>query len=241
MSSTPDPAHRLTLIGTVHRDRNGEPRLVAALQRLAPTLVTLELSSTSLSYRQQHGGLLRQRLERILERLAAGNAAEYARIENHPTVIDIRQLLDLPFEYRAAAAYGAQRGVMPALIDLPQVAEQKLRRVETELITLRNLRTLVGLPGQVPEQERYTDAAALVERSSSPALRRAFLVGRRGDEGIGPRDRQMAAEIRRRMASPEATLVHIGGWVHLVDDPDGETLYSLLADLQPHRLLLGDG
>lgn len=231
---------RLILIGTVHRDCTGEERLRAILERFAPACVTLELSPTSLLYRQRHGALLRRRLERILRRLAGADPDAMSRIASHPVVGDIRRLLELPFEYRAAAAYGAAQGVVPELIDLPQVAEQKLRRIQEELITLRNLRTLLALPAPPRLPESYADAVVLVERATSPTLRRAFLLGRRGDEGIGPRDRQMAEALRRCCQKfVDGTVVHIGGWVHLVDDPDGQTLYSRLADLQPQRLLLG--
>jgi hypothetical protein len=80
----------------------------------------------------------------------------------------------------------------------------------------------------------------MITHDSGEAMRQAFLEGRRGDEGIGPRDRWMAAQIRRLLAARcGGHLVHVGGWVHLVEDARGETLYSLLADLAPQRLLLG--
>jgi hypothetical protein len=74
--------------------------------------------------------------------------------------------------------------------------------------------------------------------SPDARTRSAFLQGCRGEEGIGPRDRHLAAKIRALVQSQPGQLVHIGGWVHLLDDPSGETLYSLLGDLQPRRLLL---
>jgi hypothetical protein len=80
----------------------------------------------------------------------------------------------------------------------------------------------------------------MITRDPGDAVRQAFLEGRRGEEGIGPRDRWMAAQIRRLLAPRRgAHLVHVGGWVHLVEDAQGETLYTLLADLAPQRLLLG--
>lgn len=237
MLSSPGP---LILIGTVHQDCAGEGRLLSVLEQIEPSVVTLELSPTSLHYRQQHGALLRRRLERIVMRLAAGSSEELERIMLHPAIQDIHRLLEIPFEHRAAEAYTRPRGVPLELIDLPQVAEQKVRRIQDELITLHNLRMLLGVPMPALRKEDYSEAVALIERETSPSFRRAFLLGRRGEEGIGPRDRSMAEVIRKCCRErSDRPLVHIGGWVHLIDDPDGETLYSLLADLQPLRMLLG--
>lgn len=233
----PRPGH-LTLVGTVHRDSRGEERLARLLRQLAPDELTLEMSPTSLRYREERGHLLLQRLDRILTRLGVPDRDREA-LENHPALADIRSLIALPFEYRAAADYAKQHRIPLSLIDLPEVSQRKLQRVESELITLPNLRALLAHPALPASAETYHSAAALVLRQSSAAVRAAFLAGRRGSEGIGPRDREMAATIRRHLdAAPQLSLVHIGGWVHLIDDPAGETLFSLLSDLAPQRLLL---
>jgi hypothetical protein len=50
----------------------------------------------------------------------------------------------------------------------------------------------------------------------------------------------MAKQIRHLLAERQGShLVHIGGWVHLIEDERGETLYGLLRDLNPVRELLG--
>ena len=230
---------RLTLVGTVHRDSHGEERLARLLRELAPDELTLEMSPTSLRYRQERGHLMLQRMERILARLVTPER-DRASLESHPALSDIRNLLALPFEYRAAAAYAQQHGVPLSLIDLPEIARRKLQQVENELITLPNLRALLAHPALPPAAETYHSAAALVLHQPPASVRAAFLAARRGDEGIGPRDREMAATIRHHLAAaPQRTLVHIGGWVHLIDDPSGETLFSRLSDLAPQRLLLG--
>lgn len=232
---------RLTLIGTIHRDPRGEERLGALLAELAPDYLTLEMSPTSLRYRQQHGRLLLQRLERIVERLAEGDEVRRQAIEEHPSVVDIRGLLALPFEYRAAIAYAEPHGRSLMLIDDSEVSQHKLRQIETELINYRNLRTLISLAGNhsAHGEESYTVAHTLLAPTAPSALRSAYLDKRRGSEGIGPRDRQMATALldqARRLAPRH--MVHIGGWVHLIDDPAGETLFSRLAPLAPERRLL---
>lgn len=239
MNETAPPA--LTLVGTVHRDPQGAERLLTLLRRLRPNLVTLEMSEKAFAYRQGEARRLLLRLERILERLAGELQVESARLQAHPAVDGIRTLLALPFEYQAAAAYAAEAAALH-LIDLSDVSAAKLRRVESDLITYRNLRILVTLPprAEKSDYEGYGRAHAMLTLDPGEAARQAFLEGRRGTEGIGPRDRWMAGQIRRLLAArPGAHLVHVGGWVHLVEDARGETLFSLLADLEPRRVLLG--
>lgn len=231
----------LTLIGTVHRDARGGERLGYLLAQLQPEIITLELSEASLSYRRDKGEMQLRKLHLILERIAADRAVSLAQLEVHPSVAQIRKLLGLPFEYLAALAYARSHQIPLVLVDLPNIAVRKLKKIEGELITLRNLKTLTSLPAEVePESgEGYAVARTFLADQSMPDIRQAFLAGKRGVEGIGLRDEHMATEIRRQLTeNPERHLIHIGGWVHLVEDTAGETLFSRLADLSPRRLLL---
>lgn len=232
---------RLVLVGTVHRDPAGEERLAALLDTLGPDLLTLEMSPAAARYRRTRGLLLAARLERILSRLSGEQERPREELSTHPAARDIRTLLALPYEYRAAAAHAERARIPLELIDLDEISLRKLRRVEEELVTYRNLRTLLRLPPTpAPGAEDYRLARTLLRPEALARLREDFLARRRGDEGIGHRDADMAATLRRLCAAcPQACLVHIGGWVHLVDDPLGETLYSRLRDLAPERLLAG--
>ncbi len=232
-----------TLIGTVHRDPRGRQKLLRLLEELRPGALTLEMSRTALNYRQIHGGHLSRRLERILQRLAGELDRPAEQLAAHPAIADIRKLLAPPFEYQAAAAYAEQFAVPLELIDSAEISAVKLKRVEVELITYANLKVLVGLPAgaEKTEADGFAMARQLVPGSLDPAVRQAFLEKHRGEEGIGARDRAMAERIRRYLTAwPERNLVHVGGWLHLVEDRRAETLYSLLADLEPRRILLDD-
>jgi hypothetical protein len=166
-------------------------------------------------------------------------ARDRLELAAHPEVAGIRTLLALPFEYQAATAYAAATGIPLALLDSSLVSARKLRRAEQELITPENLRPLVNLPAS-PPAEAAAVARRLVLGRPGAAVRQAFLQVRRGPEGVGPRDRRMASAIRHLLAAHSGThLLHVGGWVHLVEDEGGETLYSLLRDLEPERVLLG--
>lgn len=236
------PLTTLTLIGTVHRDPRGEERLLAHLRRLRPDLVTLEMSEKAFVYRQGNARLQLLRLERILVKLAGELGVDVRELEGHPAVCDIRTLLGFPFEYQAASAYAAEAAIPLHLIDLSEISVIKLKKVESDLITYRNIRVLVSLPprNENTGYEGYETARALIAKDPGEAVRRAFLEGRRGEEGIGGRDRWMARQIRLLLEVRRTShLVHIGGWVHMIEDERGETLYSLLRDLNPVRELLG--
>jgi len=235
-----DSQPRLTLIGTVHRDTQGLQRLSALLERLQPDLLTLEMSSYALQYRQARGPSQLLRLERILERLATETGRSLQELQCCQAVADIRNLLALPYEYRATRDYAARCDCRLALIDMTEVSTLKLKRVESGLITYRNLKILTGLPeaAAAQRQESYATAQALLSNTPVAAVRSAFLQHRRGLEGIGPRDQLMAEQIRRLLQADTCRhLVHVGGWVHLLEDPQGETLFSRLAECSPTRRL----
>jgi len=234
---------RLYLAGSVHRDPRGEERLTRMLQRLRPALVTVEMSPYAYEYRSLQARPQLLRLERILERLATELGRPAADLAGHPAIADIRDLLALPFEYRAARTYADACGAALELVDLSEISAPKLRQVESGLITYQNLKVLVRQPTEVLDSgnEGYTSARQLLDEDAPLSLRRSFLAGRRGKEGIGPRDATMANRIGALLHQwPERRLVHIGGWVHLVDDPEGETLFTRLREWRPRRILLDE-
>jgi len=58
------------------------------------------------------------------------------------------------------------------------------------------------------------------------------------DEERKKRDRIMAKRIKRVLTQyPRGNTVHIGGWKHLLARQ--RTLFNLLKDLKPRRVLLG--
>lgn len=237
-SALTSPASSLTLIGTVHHDPRSAAPLAALLAQLRPDLLTVEISPDVVAYRQTHGVLLLRKLGMIVDRLRRPSASPVF-IVDHPGIAAIRNLLGLPYEFSVACAYAEEKGVVVQAIDESESSLAKLRPVEERLISLQHLKRIAASPPEVPPDNahRYELARQLLE-SSDARLRSAFLQGCRGEEGIGPRDRHLAAKIRALAQDQPGHLVHIGGWVHLLDDPGGETLYSLLSDLHPQRILL---
>lgn len=229
---------RLTLVGTLHRAPRGRDRLASLLGELQPDVLTLEVSPYAIAFRRRRGPLLLVRLAALLDRLAAETNRPRVELAAHPEVSGIRALLELPFEYQAASAHAAAANIPLELLDSSLVSARKLRRVDRALLTWKNLAVLVTLP-TTGATENMTLARKLVWETSDAPLRQAFLEPRRGPEGIGPRDRRMAQKIRRHLENSRGGhLVHVGGWLHLVEDERGETLYSLLRDWRPRRILL---
>jgi len=232
---------QLILIGTVHRDPQGHQNLASLLEQLQPDLLTLEMSPFALEYRRSRGRRQMLRLERILQRLSAETGRPLQELKTCRAVIDIQVLLAMPYEYRATRKYADRHQCRLVLIDVSEVSAHKLRRVESELTTYHNLKTLVSLPDEgIPlHQESYATAQLLLQTAPGDAVCEAFLRRRRGPEGVGRRDQVMADQLRRlRNRHPGRRLVHVGGWVHLLEDPHEETLFSRLADLSPQRRLL---
>jgi len=232
---------RLTLVGTVHRDIRGTERLLSLLRTLRPDIITLEMSEWALKYRRGEALVQLKRLDHLLDLLAADLLRNRQELDRHPTVADIRLLLELPFEYQAVSIYSREKGIPLHLIDRSDISAAKLRKVSTELITYSNLKVLVTIPSgeERSAAETIRVARRLVRDEADAVLCRAFLRARRGKKEIGPRDRHMAGKIRGLIkGNPGRHLVHIGGWVHLVEDEQGETLFSLMADLEPRRMLL---
>lgn len=221
------------MIGTVHHDPRSAAPLAELLAQLQPDQLTVEISPDVVAYRQTHGVLLLRKLGMIVERLLGQSAS------THPGIVAIRNLLGLPFEFRVACAYAGEKGIAVQAIDQSESSLAKLRPIEERLISLEHLKRIAASPGSAPpDNARRYELARQLLASPDPRLRSAFLQGCRGEEGIGPRDRHLATKIRALLQSSPGHLVHIGGWVHLLDDPGNETLYSLLSDLQPRRLLL---
>lgn len=232
------PESSLILIGTAHNDPRSFESLSLLLEMLKPDRMTVEISPDVVAYRQSHGRLLLRKLGMILERLA-GKGGSVSSLEGHPGIVTIRKLLSLPYEFRAASSYATKMGIEVQAIDHSEVSLHKLRPVEERLVSVQHLKRVAASPDEAPVDNRLSYALARNLLSSADAgARAAFLQGCRGEEGVGPRDRHLAGKIRPLMQSRPGRVVHIGGWVHLIDDPRGETLYSLLKDFDPCRILL---
>lgn len=222
----------------MHNDLRSTTALAELLGELQPDQLTVEICPNVVTYRQTHGVLLLRKLEMILERLHEHSPQETS-LHLHPDIVAIRHLLGLPYEYHVASTYAQKQRIGLQAIDEGDVSLAKLRQVEERLISLKHVKRIASSSRGLPPTHvhRYELARHLLS-SPDAGMRESFLKGCRGVEGVGPRDQHQAGKIRTLTRIHPGHLVHIGGWVHLLDDLAGETLYSLLRDLNPRRILL---
>jgi len=230
---------KLTLLGTIHRDPQGLKRLVEALKGLKPHVITLEFSTYGLSYRLRKKRSLSRCLLRGLHEIRGNdglNVSELKKLLRSTGIGGIRALLDLPFEYKGARFYSHCRAIPLYCVDISSYSRLLLRNID-DLLSPENLKRVIALrdaPLQEAAAREYKHAEAfLLDGRQSPWT---HLIP--ADEVSKKRERIMASRIRKILARyPGRQIVHISGWQHLAAQQG--TLFSLLEDLKPKRVLLG--
>lgn len=189
----------IVLVGTVHRDPKGYEALLKVLYHHRPEVVTVEVSPYGLTFRRKKRELL----------------------ERQDLPLGLKAFLEIPYEYKAAKAYGAEHGVPVIPIDLCPYSKRFLR----DLMDLFS--NSVKVDASVPLQQ-YNIAILCWD---DPTLARAFL------KHLDPkRERALAKRVFSTFMRFEKNLMHIGGWTHMLPLP--ETLFGLLRPLKPKRILL---
>jgi hypothetical protein len=235
----------LTLVGTIHRDPNGLPRLMETLERHAPDIITLEMSEYGVAFRERTAPRLKGKLLEILKGLHEKWGQKQDRKPDRPqnplkigAIRAILLTLELPFEFRAVRAYCERKQISFRCIDLSKYSRAKLKMLQEELITEDNVRSILTLTPMDPHGEFRNHrlvAKRLISQNADQILIGAYLSGKIGD-GTAHRDRYMSLRIKEILRNYKKTL-HVGGWEHLLDDPQGKTLYGLLKGLRPKRVL----
>jgi hypothetical protein len=235
----------LTLVGTIHRDPNGLPRLAEILERESPDIITLEMSEYGLAFRERTGPCLKGKLFEILhglhEKSPQKQKGKLHRLKNPfeiGAIQAILQILELPFEFKAVKAYCERARISFRCIDLSKYSRDKLKGLQNEMISEDNVRKILAFAPMDPHEElrkQRTLARRLISQDADHLFIEAFLNGKMGD-GTAHRDRYMSVRIKELLKNQGKTL-HVGGWEHLLDDPGEKTLYGLLKCLQPQRIL----
>jgi len=141
----------LTLVGTIHRDPNGLPRLKEILERECPDIITLEMNEYGVVFRERAGPRLKERLFDTLKGLHEKKGQKERGKVNRPqkpseiTAINSTLLtLELPFEFRAVKAYCERTRIPFRCIDLSKYSRDKLKTLQKEMITEENLRKILS-------------------------------------------------------------------------------------------------
>lgn len=208
MSTAPDcrgKSVRLIIIGTVHLDPHGFPALLKALNKFAPDLVTVDVSNYAIEFRHSRADAFLKLLE--IFRRPDGNLP--------PTLEAVAAQLAVPFEARAAEAWGGKF----MLIGSDDDSRQRLSLLENELMTNANLTFLAGESSPCLQ----TQVQRQWEKAGSEYLQPA---------AIEPCDSRIADILRHLAADTDGVLLHVTGWQHLA------SLAALLTDLAPELHLL---
>ena len=222
----------LIMVGTVHRDPKGYPRLLRLLEREQPALVTVELSPYGRIFRAQQSAAWRNTLRENLRRIEKEEGRPLRMILSQSAILGIFFLLREPYEWRAAKAYADRHGIILRNIDLSCYSADKFSHL-SELISLENLRTLLRIP--------FLDLSKQVESEYSRARLLFFDPPFTWSpiQEVKEREAYMAEKIRSLVRREKGEkILHIGGWEHLIDFSPGKSLFGLLQDLRPQRVLL---
>jgi hypothetical protein len=227
----------LVLVGTVHHDPRGYDTMQRVLAAVRPRIITLELSPYGCGFRTRHSRKISRRIRSLAQTLQgrAGSPGE-------PLPAAVEQLLSavaLPFEFCAARDHAASCSVPLYCIDLSHISRGRLRLLKEEALTRRNIEALLSLP-----DKNLQNSVNLCYKRASAAWAEHIGRPRPGaavDHADIERDEHMSRRLRNlHQKFPQKLIVHIAGWEHCAESAGPPTLYSLLRDLSPRRILLDD-
>jgi hypothetical protein len=220
------------MIGVVHRDPDGVARLLPLLRRLSPALITLEVSPYSVEYRQRHSEYLLRRLDEIVP----------PDQRDHGEMQSVREMLQMPYELRAAELYAAESGATVELVGDSDESRELLASVEFELLTPDNLAALLARPDFSPKESvrrLYERCRRLLASEPIPPA----LLGAGADWLSRAEAREAGVErrIRSALASrPHQCWAHIGGVLHLLRIRGARLLWERFSDLHVRRAFLDE-
>lgn len=204
----------LVMLGTIHRDPQGQARLAAALAGLHWGLISVEVSVYALSFRRRWGPTLLAELAQNLPQAASLAGLDLEAARQHPGLVWLVAYLALPHEWTVCQEQAARRGAPCVALDFSRLSRRLLADAG-QLVGTANLAHLLGAPAP---------ASAGLERRRAADL----LAGRGGwprppapeperEAGLARRLKRLLAAGIRRGRLP---LVHVGGWQHLLAGQD---------------------
>lgn len=221
----------LVLVGTVHGDLLGPRRLNRLLSRLRPDVLTVEGSEKGIQ-------IFKENYESDLKR-----TIEWAR-EKSSKFASLLEGLDHTdgYECDIPRAYAEENNIPFHPIDDPAQfsalrdstwsgLKDFCSKIPDFQFDFVNEQSILNGHGQF---YALTQRAIDGDRSANEIL----LSQTRGTY-VGSRDEYMETHLRRIAGDhPDSRIVHVGGCLHILDDPKGMTLYSRIADLKPKRVVL---
>lgn len=221
---------QLVLVGSIHRDPGGYQRLFHLLENQHPDLITVEISPYSIRFRKKHQ-------EELFRKFAAAEDRITCVKKRHPALHLIDETLKIPYEWRAAWAYSRSHKIPCLAIDVSWIARRHLSLLASDLLSKDNLEVLC--------QEEETDLEVQIRRQYTHARKvinlpdqYAFLYRRCFEDSLDLLREKALAKRIRVLCQKGGRLVHIGGWIHLIEYNGFKSLACLLRDLEPQKILL---
>jgi hypothetical protein len=220
------------MVGTVHGDPDGYSKLKHFLKMENPEYLTVEISPYARDFRKEQGAVLRSVLRSNLRTISIQKKEPVQRIIAHPSILGLFILLKEPYEWRAAWDYARENRKSIEEIDLSAYSREKLAHI-AEMTSPENLMSLLELPFEdFSEQVEVQYGRARILFARPPTTRVPV-------PEIIFREISMAEKIGHRVLHGKGMkVVHIGGWEHLVDFPDHNSLWGRLKNFNPRRVLL---
>ena len=230
------------LIGTVHHDPRGYKKLYALLTALKPDLITLELSPYGRGFRTKNQTKLFRKLLSLYQKVRAVKAHHTVSDDSGQLPSPIQSLvctLNYPFEFLAARDYAHACRVPFYCIDLSPVSRQNMFILKRETISILNISALLILPNKNLQESVdlcYKKAQNIWQADN--CIQKAAVTLH---AAVVEREKHMSRRIRNLVRRHlDKKLVHIGGGEHFTENADSITIYQLLRDLAPERILLTD-
>lgn len=212
------------LVGTNHSDMNGKRRLELLLDHLLPDVLCVEGNEATPAIRKIYA-----------ERLAEA-------CFSNPALVHYIQQRGKSYEVSVCCTYAQNKSIPLFYLD-PPYTEHNLTQIDD--IIKKCASKEISLPVPTEEQHQimveliYSLLTLCLTIGETPPHIRDWLLSPLPNETTGERD-DYFERIIRPLAMPEKRIVCVMGAAHLIDDPEGRTLYERIKDLSPKRTILAN-
>lgn len=214
-SLQPEDHRAITFIGTSHIDPDGYAGLMELLNSLHPEIILLEVSPLSVILRRTYGHILKLILRRNLKAL---------KLDANPEIRNSELYLDIPYEYRAVKDYCRTGDAKYILADISFYTLRRFIHVH-ELVTKKNLAALSAVQEDRFLQEK--SAAYSIFNKCDTVMPDIKLQQFSKDPPAIRREKILVKRLKKYTARYSGReIVYVGGWEHMLDDPQHRLLYS---------------
>jgi len=239
----------LFLIGTSHADPQGKERLDSILENLHPEVLSIEAKKGTIERVNRSRFLKRKWLESIYRR------KQYPEhLVRHGLAFFDESNKDWGYEIVSAQEFSERKKIPIYFIDDMQdypegrkIRARRLKKWRQEELDLPSdpedieLRPYSIVEEIERERADYQRVRRILMRKDDKAYESEILryFGQSAAAALGQRDLLMADHLREITQKHHSSrIAHIGGVAHILDHPKKKTLYSVIKDLRPSRIII---